>query len=181
MATADEILDFDVGGGRKRRLRGLEPRRAAAFAAACAQRIIARTDTTAESVDFAAAAVAAAWAILSGEAAETAEHLLAGFEELSADQQDTDHAAAAYFALASALEAKVDDAEWAASRAFADAFECSHASSSVMRPLEVDAMMPAVQWEYDQQARDLTVVEDASRADADVVGRLRSRTNGRPS
>ncbi len=161
VSSADEVLDFiAIDGTRARELALLQPFQQTVFACCCAQRLIAATGADADH-PLARRAVNLAWELVLGDSDEDPEAVLHALAALG-DALDQDVLAASLYALATAAGGGAVTAAWAGQRGTDRAFDLvSWARGATFRPLEIDAVDPLVDGEYQAQCSDLNRVSSA--------------------
>ncbi|MFT4167018.1 MAG: hypothetical protein QM650_17410 [Microlunatus sp.] len=140
------------------RVSALEPARQAAFALACAERLVRRDSDKTELLE----SIAAGWAVLAGGT----QDLTARLVDLDARSDiDEDDVACVRYAVGAVANPGADRSPlWASDRAIAAAYEkVSYAADAgTFRSLPDDSMNPNVQEELTWQAKALAVLEEAT-------------------
>lgn len=160
MATANEVLSYHPGNGLEQTLAELTEQQRAVFACCCAQRLLAVPSAGGDH-PLAARTVDAAWRVASGERDDEADIILADLDALG-DELDQDAIASGYYALKAAMTGEISFAGWAASRGLDHAFELADPDGRVFRPVEVDALEPSIQSEFNAQLLDLDKIKRAA-------------------
>lgn len=143
------------------RVERLPPRDRAAFAVACAARLLRQHPPRLASL--AEQAIVAAWLAVDERNTDEGRSLLATLDGLG-EELDDDAMAASFYALRAALDADVKDAVWAAERGLDAAFSAAEDEVVVGHVVtnednEACAATAIVQHEYRRQTHDLVLLE----------------------
>jgi hypothetical protein len=141
-------------------LDSLPPRSRSDFAAACAERLARSAERdSAPGSNEARRTLEHLWEALSDDSTADLAADLLSLESLG-DDLDQDHCAATAYAMQALSAADAQEAEWAAQRAFATAFDAAVDSVATrFDPVEEDAQHPSVQAEYLAQTSQLVLIE----------------------